>query len=136
MALVAAFLWLRAACDGGAAREPTRTPAPTRGAGRLLYAEKLDPNREPAEVLALLPGIGPARAAAIVAARPICSLADLDRLPGIGPATLRALEGRLAFDDCSVNCEHELRAEGIEAALGDRLRCTPTRSPADRSSLR
>lgn len=44
-----------------------------------------------------LPGIGPARAQAILTFReangPFRSLADLDAVPGIGPATIAALEG-------------------------------------------
>jgi DNA uptake protein ComE-like DNA-binding protein len=105
MTLLAALLTLRAALDTPYARvEPPHRRPPAAGAARLLYGQRLDPNREPAEVLALLPGIGPARAAAIVAARPHCSLADVDRTPGVGPATLLVLSEWLTFRDPPPNC--------------------------------
>jgi DNA uptake protein ComE-like DNA-binding protein len=109
--LLAALLLARALLDAPHFEDaaPLRT-APPSGAARLLYGERLDPNREPAHVLALLPGIGLARAEAIVAARPHCSLAHVDRVPGVGPATLRVLAMRLTFRDPPSNCEHELRA--------------------------
>ena len=69
-------------CAGGAA---------LRGPARLLYGLPLDPNTEDAATLEVLPGIGAARAAAIVAGRaahPYASVADLSRVPGIGPLTL------------------------------------------------
>lgn len=111
-ALLAAALLLRAASDPTTPPRTELRRSPATGGARLLYGEKLDPNREPAEVLALLPGVGPARAAAIVAARPHCSLVDIDRVPGIGPATLRALSKFLAFPDLPGHCEHELHAFG------------------------
>ncbi|MBN1335771.1 MAG: helix-hairpin-helix domain-containing protein [Deltaproteobacteria bacterium] len=53
---------------------------------------RVDLNTASAARLDTLPGIGPARAAAIVEDRsrngPFRSVADLDRVPGIGPATL------------------------------------------------
>jgi competence protein ComEA len=74
-------------CDG-------RGP-PVRGPARLLFGLRLDPNRADARALEALPGIGPARAAAIVAERertPFREVADLRRVPGIGPVTLRRIE--------------------------------------------
>ena len=65
--------------------------APASGAARLLYGEPLDLDLEAAESLEALPGIGPTRARAIVEARPLCAVADLDRVPGIGPRTLERL---------------------------------------------
>ena len=72
-------------------------PVPAHGGLRLLHGAPLDPNREPAPVLALLPGLGPTRAAAVVAGRPYCALQDLLRVRGIGPGTLRKLAGRVYF---------------------------------------
>jgi competence protein ComEA len=56
-------------------------------------------NRASAEDLETLPGIGPAKARAIVEDRarngPFRTAADLQRVPGIGPATVRRLQGRV-----------------------------------------
>ena len=57
-------------------------------------SESVDLNRASAEALIALPGIGPALAARIVAARrerPFTSAQDLLRVRGIGPATLERL---------------------------------------------
>jgi hypothetical protein len=89
-------LWLAALpCERPAPRPPA-AEAPERGAARLLWGLPLDVNREDARTLETLPGIGPRRARAIVAARPFCNEAELERVPGIGPATLRRLRGRVA----------------------------------------
>ena len=67
---------------------------PLRGPARLLFGLRLDPNRADARALEVLPGIGPARAAAIVAEReraPFRELAQLRRVKGIGPVTLRRI---------------------------------------------
>ncbi len=69
---------------------------PKSGAARLLWGAPLDLNREEAASLEALPGIGPARARAIILARPFCRVSELDRVPGIGPLTLLRLRGRVA----------------------------------------
>lgn len=61
----------------------------SRGAARLLFGLRLDPHREEPRALEALPGIGPARALAIVREarmRPFCRPEDLERVAGIGPA--------------------------------------------------
>jgi competence ComEA-like helix-hairpin-helix protein len=66
------------------------------GAGRLLFGGTLDLNRASADDLGALPGIGPARARAIVEARerrPFRSVDELRAVHGIGPRTLAGLEG-------------------------------------------
>jgi predicted flap endonuclease-1-like 5' DNA nuclease len=89
--LVAAGALAAVACDGGPGRAP-------QGAAGLLFGRPLDPNRASARDLEALPGIGPARASAIVheaAERAFCAPADLERVPGIGPVTRARLAGWL-----------------------------------------
>lgn len=60
----------------------------------VLPDGRIDLNRATADELATLPGIGPARAAAIIAAReeqPFAEPGDLRRVPGIGEATFQRL---------------------------------------------
>lgn len=76
------------------AREPLRGPV------RLLYGLRLDVNRADAASLTALPGIGPVRAEALVAARAqgaFCSPEDLERVRGIGPVTAARLAPHLDF---------------------------------------
>jgi DNA uptake protein ComE-like DNA-binding protein len=103
--LLASLLLVRAWLDAPRAGELPERPVPASGAARLLHGERLDVNREPPAVLALLPRVGPSLAEAIAAARPICSLGDLDRIAGIGPVTLRALSERLTFRNRPGHCE-------------------------------
>jgi competence ComEA-like helix-hairpin-helix protein len=73
-------------------------PAGLRGSARLLFGARLDANRATAAELELLPGIGPARAAAIVAERqraPYASLDGLRRVHGIGPKIVERLRAWL-----------------------------------------
>jgi hypothetical protein len=75
-----------------------------RGPARRLFGLPLDPNRASPASLETLPGIGPARAAAIAAARsraPFCEISDLERVPGIGPRTLAKLSGLVEIDPVS-----------------------------------
>lgn len=74
---------------------------PLRGPASVLFGGGLDPNRDDARALEAVPGIGPARAAAIVAGRgegPYRELADLGRVHGIGPVTLRRSAPWWRFD--------------------------------------
>jgi hypothetical protein len=75
---------------------PERPSLPLRGAAPLLFGGKLDLNRAPPAVLEVLPGIGPARAAALAAERerrPFASVDEVERVRGIGPATAAGLRG-------------------------------------------
>jgi len=75
--------------------------APVRGPARVLFGLGIDPNRASASTLEALPGVGPARAAAIVAGRAegaYRSLRDLRRVPGVGPVTLRRSAPWLVFE--------------------------------------
>lgn len=62
---------------------------------RLLVGIPVDPNTADASLLEQLPGVGPAKARAIVTDRAangsFSSLDQLERVPGIGPATLESL---------------------------------------------
>jgi len=83
---------LEVVCEGG---------APLRGPARLLYGLPLDLNRADARGFETLPGVGPVRAAAIVAERAqgrFESERDLLRVRGIGPRTLERLQGLVAVD--------------------------------------
>lgn len=89
--------------------------APLRGPARLLFGERIDPNRADAATLETLPGVGPGRAAALVEARDrarFCAAADLESVKGIGPKTRERLEPWLAFE-VSPDCE-----QGSKSALG------------------
>lgn len=78
---------------GAAAEDLAATPL---GAG-----ERLDPNTASTTQLRRLPGVGPARAEAIVAERlsggSFESPADMARVPGIGPRIADALRPHLSF---------------------------------------
>jgi competence protein ComEA len=90
-----------AASDGHSTQAGCAGGAPLRGPARLLFGLALDPNRADAASLEVLPGIGPARAAAIVAARcerRFASPRELERVPGIGPRTRERLEPWLAVE--------------------------------------
>jgi competence ComEA-like helix-hairpin-helix protein len=67
-----------------------------RGPPRLLFCMTLDVNNASPSALESLPGVGPARAQAIVSTRevrPFEEVADLARVPGIGPRTIAGLDG-------------------------------------------
>ncbi|WP_261663181.1 ComEA family DNA-binding protein [Deinococcus sp. Marseille-Q6407] len=63
-----------------------------------LISGRLNLNAATREQLEALPEIGPALAERIEAARPLHSLADLDRVKGIGPAALKQLAPLVKFD--------------------------------------
>ncbi|NVB42041.1 helix-hairpin-helix domain-containing protein [Pseudenhygromyxa sp. WMMC2535] len=54
----------------------------------------VDVNAASAEELTSLPGIGPKRAAAIIAARPFARVDELTRVRGVGPKTLARVRAR------------------------------------------
>lgn len=71
-------------------------------AGRApLPTALIDPNTSPADSLCLLPGIGPALAERIIAAREgglrFARARDLQAVRGIGPRTIERLEPYLVF---------------------------------------
>ena len=66
-----------------------------RGPARRLFGRGVDLNCSDPGTLETLPGIGPVRAAAIVAERPFGRVEELTRVRGIGPMTLERLRGEL-----------------------------------------
>ena len=63
--------------------------------------EPVDVNAAPVERLETLPGIGPALAKEIVAARPHAGYESIAKLKGIGPEKLDALKGRVKFGEAT-----------------------------------
>jgi DNA uptake protein ComE-like DNA-binding protein len=85
------------AADGGA-----RADAPAASRSTTTSTVAIDPNAAPAVELERLPGIGPALAGRIVAARAAGTVFhradDLRRVRGIGPRTVERLAPYLRFD--------------------------------------
>ena len=95
------FLWCRESPAPRGACDPPRTemtravcsrgPDAERGAARLLFGGRLDANEATPGELALLPGIGPRRGAAIAEAaqeRRFERIQDLERVRGVGAVTV------------------------------------------------
>ncbi len=81
---------VRIGCDGARGALPADA-----GLGGLLLGRAIDLNRASSVVLEALPGIGPARAQAILSEReraPFESLAAVERVSGIGPRLRTRLE--------------------------------------------
>ncbi len=88
--------WLEAALPPPPMAAPARRPT-----GPVRPDSPLDPNTCPADSLELLPGIGPALAGRIVAARAaglhFARARDLQEVRGIGPRTVEDLAPYLVF---------------------------------------
>ena len=77
----------------------------------LALSDKINPNTAPLSSLIRLPGIGPARAEAIIGLRdtalteegvyPFSSPDDLKVVHGIGPKTASRIEGEVTFEGAS-----------------------------------
>jgi len=80
---------------------PLADPRPLRGSSPLLFGGTLDLNRAPPGVLEVLPGIGHARARAIVRERTrrrFGAVGEVVRVRGIGPGVARGLAGWARVD--------------------------------------
>ena len=102
-----------------AAQTAAPSPAPaTRAAPRQAAAPapaaRIDLNRATERQLQELPGIGPARAKAIIAARPIATPADLVTKKVLSQGVLDGIKDRVAL----ANINHSTEAEMIEALPG------------------
>lgn len=88
-------------------------PAILGSPGSALQHDPIDPNRAAAAELALLPGVGPSLAGAIVADRdasgPFRSVGDLDRVRGIGPATLARVAPFVAIRAAATRSDYASR---------------------------
>jgi len=103
----AAGLWLVALAPAGPAPPASEPAVPQSGPARLLFGAALDPNRADPATLEVLPGIGPARAAAIVTTRcerAFASVSDLRRVPGVGPHTIERIASALAVSGAPPHC--------------------------------
>jgi hypothetical protein len=104
---LAACLWLgaltpgpapRSHCESGSSAATLCSQLAASDPEQLLFGRRLDLNRAAARSLEVLPGIGPARAAAIVAERcreRFASVRDVERVSGIGPALRAGLASRV-----------------------------------------
>ncbi len=79
--------------SAGLSGEPAAGSAGTSGGGLVNV------NTASLELLTTLPGIGPTKAAAIIAERPFDSVEALERVPGIGPKTLETLRPLVKVGD-------------------------------------
>ena len=97
-----------------------------RGPARRLFDLPIDPNRADRTTLETLPGIGPARADAILRERAkesFASVGAMRRVPGIGPVTLRRIAPLLAVG----------ASEGLARGRTGSLLEAPDAGPEDRS---
>lgn len=88
--------WFDAGTAQVARCAPGAPPAAGPAAQALVVGQKLDLNQATEAELAVLPGVGPSLARAIVQARarqPFQSWEDVDRVPGVGPSKLVLLKG-------------------------------------------
>ena len=87
---------------------------PLRGPVRWLFGRRVSLDTADRRLLEALPGIGPARAEAIVAERRLrrfASVSELARVHGIGPVTVRRLQPFLMIDPAPADAASAGRVE-------------------------
>ncbi len=65
----------------------------------LLEGRRIDPNRDGAQSLLRLAGVGPSRVGDVLAARPLYEPADLASVPGLGARAVETHAGMLDWDN-------------------------------------
>lgn len=120
MKLAAALTMCLALAFSSVAVAQTAAPSPApagrapRQAAAPASTARIDLNRASEAQLQELPGIGPARAKAIIAARPIAKPADLVAKKVLSQGVLDGLKDRIAL----ANINHSTAAEMIEVLPG------------------
>jgi len=92
------------------------------GPARRLFGLPIDPNRADRLTLSTLPGIGPARAAAILEQRriqPFANVHDLTRVKGLGPARVAAIVPYIAIgESLAPENESSVKSPGCRSCCG------------------
>jgi len=120
---IAAALCLGIAAPLSAAEPKSKSATPS---AKSSAGAKIDVNTADAETLQTLPGIGPATARAIIAARPFSSVNDLEKVPGIGAAKLHDLRPLVRVSRTAAASKSEPKENAASRA--------PDRSPTKSAS--
>lgn len=115
------------------AATPQAVPAP---ASQAAAQEKVDLNFATAEELQVLPGIGPARAAAILSHRPYRSVDEVASKASVPAAVVEGIRGRLTATQMNVNTATKREMISTLPGIGDAradaiLRARPYATPEE-----
>ena len=102
---IVAFLLGASVTQGADSTKPRSTETKSKGA-----TTKIDLNTADAAALQTLPGVGPATAREIIAARPFSSVNDLEKVSGIGPARLADIRDHVTVSRARANEKKSERA--------------------------